>query len=88
MDHTPGSWKRVTEHPVIPGKIRSGNCTLAEVRGFGSEACANAALMAAAPELLETLREMVRMYEEVQPCGGYQGVYDGAVSAIAKAEGK
>jgi hypothetical protein len=28
---------------------------------------------------------MVEMYEEVQPCGGYQGYYDEAVHIIKKA---
>jgi hypothetical protein len=28
---------------------------------------------------------MVRMYEEVEPAGGYQGVYESAVYAIEKA---
>ena len=46
---------------------------------------ANAKLIAAAPELLEALQEMVRMYESVQPAGGWQGQYDNSVSAINKA---
>ena len=36
-------------------------------------------------EMLEALQEMVRMYEEVQPAGGWQGVYEGAKYAIKKA---
>lgn len=46
---------------------------------------ANARLIAAAPDLLEGLKEMVRMYESVQPAGGWQGVYEGAKAAINKA---
>lgn len=46
---------------------------------------ANAKLIAAAPELLEALNEMVRMYEEVQPAGGWQGVYEEAIYVIKKA---
>lgn len=36
-------------------------------------------------DLLEALVAMVEMYEEVQPAGGWQGVYDCAQSAIQKA---
>lgn len=36
-------------------------------------------------ELLEALSEMVRMYEEVEPAGGWQGVYEGAKYAIKNA---
>lgn len=49
---------------------------------------ANARLIAAAPELLEALLEYKRLYEEVQPSGGWQGVYETGNSAIAKATGK
>lgn len=38
-------------------------------------------------ELLEALKAMVEMYEEVQPAGGYQGYYEEAKAAIAKAKG-
>lgn len=47
----------------------------------------NAHLIAAAPELLEALEEMVRMYESVEPAGGWQGQYEKSLSAIAKAKG-
>ena len=46
---------------------------------------ADAKLIASSPELLEALNEMVRMYEEVQPAGGWQGVYELAKYAIKKA---
>jgi hypothetical protein len=46
---------------------------------------ANSKLIAVAPQLLECLQQMVEMYEEVQPCGGYQGYYDEAVYVIKKA---
>lgn len=46
---------------------------------------ANAKLISAAPDLLKALKEMVRMYESVQPAGGWQGVYDESVYTIKKA---
>lgn len=36
-------------------------------------------------DLLEALKEAKRMYEELQPAGGWQGVYDEIEAAIKKA---
>ncbi len=36
-------------------------------------------------ELLKALKKMVKMYEDVLPCGGYQGVYEEAKNVIEKA---
>jgi hypothetical protein len=36
-------------------------------------------------DMLKALQEMVRMYESVQPAGGWQGVYEQARYAIKKA---
>lgn len=44
-----------------------------------------AKLISAAPDLLEALNDMIEMYEQVQPVGGWQGVYDSAIYAIKKA---
>ena len=46
---------------------------------------ANFKIMKAAPELLEACQEALRMYREIQPAGGWQGVEDGLISAINKA---
>ena len=45
----------------------------------------NAKLIVCAPELLKALKQMVKMYEAVLPCGGYQGVYENAKNVIEKA---
>ena len=45
----------------------------------------DAKLIAAAPDMLKSLIEANRMYEEVQPAGGWQGVYEMIESAINKA---
>jgi len=47
-----------------------------------------ASMISAAPDLLEALKEMVRMYEEVEPAGGWQGVYEMSLCAIKKATGQ
>jgi len=43
---------------------------------------ANARLIVQAPRLLEICKEALRMYESVQPAGGWQGVYDELKSVI------
>lgn len=45
----------------------------------------NAQLAALAPQMYESLKEFVRMYEEVEPAGGYQGVYDTGRYLLAEA---
>ena len=54
-----------------------------------AESCrkADAKLIAAAPELLEALIEAKRMYEAIEPVGGWQGVYEQIIYAIKKATG-
>ena len=54
---------------------------------WGGEGQADARLIAAAPDLLDALLEYKRMYEEGQPAGGWQGVYELGNEAIAKATG-
>jgi hypothetical protein len=40
----------------------------------------------AIPDMLEALKEAKRMYEAVQPTGGWQGVYESIKSAIEDAK--
>ena len=42
----------------------------------------------AAPDLLEALEGMVKMYEEIQPTGGWQGQYEESTAAIKLAKGE
>jgi hypothetical protein len=97
MSHTPGprtaeeaacgdsEWRWLT----MPYTVESDRCTIADVGGIGAEARHNAALIAAAPDLLAALRDMVTLWDRVHP-----GVILGkptlhvARAAIAKAEGK
>lgn len=47
----------------------------------------DAKLISAAPNLLEACKEAKRMYDELQPAGGWQGVDDLLIDAIAKVGG-
>lgn len=94
MKHTQGNWKAFTQESALARNICKQIGTEEKIIGVVfmrpdksdiEEAEANAKLIAAAPEMLEALREMVRMYEEVQPRGGWQGVYEESVYAIKKA---
>lgn len=66
-----------------PDDRSNGFAIVASVHGPNMER--NAWLIAAAPDLLEACKEMIRMYKAVQPAGGWQGVYDQATDAITKA---
>lgn len=56
-----------------------------QLEKFKEEREANAKLIAAAPDLLEACEEALRMYDEVNPVGGWQGVRNELVHAIKKA---
>jgi hypothetical protein len=72
--HTPGPWKAYYV-----------GCSDWDLNGPVTQE--DWVLAAAAPELLEALLEYKRLYEEVQPSGGWQGVYEIGNAAIAKATG-
>lgn len=100
--HTPGPWKVFNGTDVFPddGDKEAtryiADCDMASAAFIsGEEARANARLIAAAPDLLETLKGMVGMYVELVESGD-AGFWDAekvteviaARSAIAKAEGR
>lgn len=89
--HTPGPW--VTDNSVLRGSVnrleepRRHIALVSDwekVSGDRLENEANARLIAAAPDLLEALKTLVRHAEK---CGRSAGVYDTARAAIAKATG-
>lgn len=87
MKHTLGPWHAVEyggKWAIQKENFYSDSDDLLDEE-YCKNATANAKLVASAPELLEALKEMVRMYKKVQPAGGWQGVYEGAVHAIEKA---
>lgn len=93
--HTPGPWatdKNDHDVPYQDIKIKAGKrhtvCTIwiddAPVRDFNAAQHANAGLIAAAPELLEALQEMLDVWEH----GGLKSYPIGKVrAAINKATG-
>ncbi len=98
--HTPGPWV-YDEGIVYPQEDHAGQAWIADIRG-AVDADANARLIAAAPDLLQALKDILHTLEQEQD------VYDGADgtpraneamrylaehgdairAAIAKAEGK
>ena len=99
--HTPGPWLRDgrTVYALQHGGWRKGEELLVN-RFFthiqrvpdctDEEAEANARLIAAAPELLEALKDLVRRYDPYAMTGPTEGerVLAQAEAAIAKAEGE
>ena len=63
--HTPGPWEAKRETDYVPAQVWAEGRQLAEVYGECREArAANARLMAAAPELLKALQEIVAEFWE------------------------
>ena len=91
--HTPGPWEAVgnlVRSPMVQPQGLSKGVQIAECRdayflSHTEESKANAHLIAAAPELLEALQEMVSLVEMVIPFDGPQ--QRKARAAIAKATG-
>ena len=87
--HTPGPWRTFNVADVFPddgdteGGRQIADCAVGELIGF-HEAAANARLIAAAPDLLEALKDMV-LYCDMFPNAPY---HVKAKAAIAKAEGR
>lgn len=92
--HTLGPWinKPATLNPRDPmfykADVISGGIRVAHVAGVGEDcANANAYLIAAAPELLETLKDLVYAKETGMGPSAVNLRYDLAKKAIAKATG-
>jgi hypothetical protein len=96
--HTPGPWTIGQNTIDTFGDVRRGHisidairwgsfaiCYRHEINETDDECIANAKLIAAAPDMLEALIKAKRMYEEVEPVGGYQGVYKSICNSINKA---
>lgn len=88
--HTPGPWK--AHKRSVGSKTRQ-----IALMSIGDEECAaNARLIAAAPELVETIRDLLnglyalRDHAQSEGCEGQveQKLIDLGIKAIAKAEGK
>jgi hypothetical protein len=97
--HTPGPWKAVRNASFwevvtpLPGQTldqaNEYSPSLAYVWGEGEEqAEANARLIAAAPELLEALKEIVGFWDSIVPGECVNDMHVKARAAIAKATGE
>lgn len=76
MKHTPGDW----EYIKMTGRVVSGDVRICGINGFMSDTGnANARLIAAAPDLLEALENLVRSNAPEHVIA--------AENAIAKAKG-
>ena len=63
--HTPGPWDAKRETDYVPAQVWAEGRQLAEVYGECREArAANAPLMAAAPELLKALQDIIAVFWE------------------------
>jgi hypothetical protein len=94
--HTPGPWRVNWEyHPIEIESVadpKPKNCIVAEIPAEENDtlACADARLIAAAPELLEALQELVKRCPFVATATGVQAEISfaqikQAQSALAKA---
>jgi len=93
LEHTPGPWRQ--NGPYIFGPADNDGthrCDVANVLGYmSSEGEANARLIVTAPQLLDTLKLVLRQYEQVCEDNHVMGWPDMVRSAhdlIAKATGE
>jgi hypothetical protein len=100
--HTPGPWNYIQRGTQVWGRsvggcqLQESDHLIADIRGWGhiqylpngaDVQDANGRLIAAAPDLLEALKEMLDNHEDA--CTGYgEGAADKARAAIAKATGE
>ncbi|RYY67736.1 MAG: hypothetical protein EOO12_00325 [Chitinophagaceae bacterium] len=87
--HTPSPWQASPSWNLNTGKIRVFDQTtmeaVADVWGGNDEAMANARLIAAAPDLLASLKQLISDHGNDIPIGR---AMDDASALIAKVEGK
>ena len=88
MNHTPGPWEINPEDPTeILARLKPKNpyqSIIAETSGYKADREGNAALIAAAPELLEALENLTMVDDELL----YPAAIEQAKGAIKKARGE
>lgn len=87
MTHTPEPWEAKESNLNYYNVLDSSNTIVAEVRKTFKHAAANARLIAAAPELLEALQDLVKAHKTRMGAGAMQLRVDLASRAISKATG-
>jgi len=87
MNTTKGPWNIFKQDEDIHIFSKNETAAVATLVGWNDdeEGLANANLISASPDLYKALKGMIKLYEKLQPAGGYQGYYDAAVMAIEKA---
>lgn len=85
-EHTPGPWRTIQfrETPLWHG-VQVG--TEGSFRVEGDNAEANARLIAAAPDLMDALRGLLEIGKRDLSNPKYDGYFDAARAAVAKAGG-
>jgi nicotinic acid phosphoribosyltransferase len=88
MKHTPGPWEiNPEDHTEILARLKPKNpyqSIIAETSGYKADREGNAALIAAAPELLEALENLTMVDDELL----YPAAIEQAKGAIKKARGE
>lgn len=88
MKHTPGPWKFDTESIYAEVPHTQARTRIVEIITFGDDQ-ANARLIAAAPEMLEALKEIERLFKERIARGSpNHGIPSICNTLIARIEGK
>lgn len=89
--HTPGPWE-ISESPDFPGQqtihAQGSDRILAVLDRTDEQDIANARLIAAAPDLLEALKEAIRLYDEGDATDVLEFIRCEARAALTKAEGQ
>ena len=89
--HTPGPWKVDTQGPphiVIMPEIADHGCGFKYAAVGGGNEDANTALIAAAPDMLEALNNLIGMWRNGRPMYKGQAEYHDAIAAVRKARGE
>lgn len=92
--HTPGPWKAIdaivnnAPNRAIVQQNKWGGEVVSDCGVSDDRTTANARLISAAPDLLESLRGMVRLFEQDNDNPDKWVQYRAALSSIAKAEGR
>jgi hypothetical protein len=85
--HTPGPWAHENYQGVIHVFVDNQGGTPSVCKLIGPDKEANARLIAAAPDLLEALSDVVKFWDSIVPTDCVNDMHIKARAAIAKATG-
>lgn len=88
VSHTPGPWHSLALGTHVRAADHSGIAKLATRNGNADEQAANARLIAAAPDMLEALREAWDQFEQMEKMFRDDLEFMGALSAVRAAVAK